>query len=154
MADKVQVDTKELDKIIRLFGMKMPITRVGIIGNNTRKGTGPSNADIGAAHEFGSTKVPKRSWLLMPLTSKLQGEVEKSKDLDESSLKEAVKEGSLVRWFKTLGILGEKIIQEAFRTGGFGKWKQWSKGYSNRTGQILVDTQQLRNSVTSDVKNG
>ena len=50
-----------------------------------------------------------------------------------------------------MGAVGESIVQDAFSTGGFGKWKP-SRMENKQTKQTLVETQQLRNSITSDVK--
>ena len=73
----------------------------------------------------------------------------------QDELLEVVKEGTMLPWLKKLAVIGEKIVLEAFATGGDGKWPKWkTKGYKNNTGQILVDTTQLRDSITSDIKNG
>jgi SOS response regulatory protein OraA/RecX len=52
-----------------------------------------------------------------------------------------------------LGIMAEKIIQAAFESSGFGHWKPDSASTIARKGssRTLIDTSQLRASITSDV---
>lgn len=130
-----------------------PHVRLGILGKQgLRKGVdGPTNAEIGAAHEFGTTTLPIRSFLRMPITEKLKSELEQSGAFDKDTLKEVIQSGSIEAWMKKVGIVGEAIIQEAFATGGFGQWKP-SDMSEKKNHQTLVESQQLRNSITSEVK--
>ena len=52
-----------------------------------------------------------------------------------------------------LGVYGESIVQEAFETGGFGTWEPLSQETVEAKGSnsILIDTAQLRRSITSKV---
>jgi phage gpG-like protein len=88
----------------------------------------------------------------MPLNEKLGPEIDKSDLKQEDYLKEVIKTKSVKTWMQKVGVLAEKVIAEAFATGGFGKWKPHSPGYENNTGDILVDTTQLRDSISSEVK--
>lgn len=50
----------------RLAGLAHARVKVGIIGaaaGEEHEGAGATNAEIGAAHEFGTATVPERSWL-------------------------------------------------------------------------------------------
>ena len=151
----IQIDVAGLDKLIRIFKQRMPTAKVGILGRTAnRKGetSGPTNADIGAALEFGSSKVPQRSFLRMPLNTYLNEYLEKSKAFDEKTLKEVMKYGNILSWMTKIAVVAEAVVIDAFNSAGFGKWAPWSQNYHNKTGTILVDTTQLRGSITSEVK--
>ena len=112
-----------------------------------------TNATLGAIHEFGTTKMPMRSFLRMPISSQLQSRLENASAFDREAVKQVIKEKSFAHWLSKIATIAEDIVRDAFDTGGFGKWPKWkTKGYENNTGQLLVDTQQLRNSITSEVK--
>lgn len=154
MADDVQLNTAVLDKLIRALKQDMPKARVGILGSkDARSGSNDSNATVGAIHEFGSSTHAKRSFLREPLNDNLNDYLEKSGAFDEDTLKEVISSGSALSWMKKIALVAEQVIGDAFKTSGFGKWAAWkTEGYSSNTGQILVDTNQLRDSITSEVK--
>ncbi len=52
---------------------------------------------------------------------------------------------------KKVAVVAEGIVAEAFDTGGFGQWPP-SDMTHKKVHQTLVETQQLRNSITSEVK--
>lgn len=148
MADqKIILNTKKLDKLIKSF-KDVPEIRVGVMGENDSRGDGLSNATIGAIHEFGFG-VPMRSFLRHPLIYNLNAYLEEQLDVKI----DAVVEGeSLEPLAKKMGIIAETVVQDAFGTGGFGKWPAWiTPGYSNNTGMLLIDSSQLRNAITSAV---
>lgn len=136
------------------------VTKIGVLGKKSARKKGDmSNADIGLVHEKGSLsqKIPRRSFLEMPLTDKhkeiflkkkkFYNEVIK-KILSGQSPKSAWKEA-----YKKLGILGESIVQESFETHGFGKWQELKPATIARkkSESPLIDTAQLRKSITSKV---
>jgi hypothetical protein len=127
---------------------------VGILGKGNVRSDGKTNAAIGLKHEFGdpTTGLPQRSWLRIPLTDELGKEVKRSGVFDKDSLREVVKTGMLTPWVKRLGLVAYRIVLEGFHSNGYGKWAPWRKGYTSQTGEILVDTQQLRDSVTWELK--
>lgn len=167
----VRVNTGGLDNL--LLGIKQKYAaRVGILGSTTRvdqqrkepgekaKGGGHkvgkeasemTNAEIGLAHEKGikSKNLPRRSWLETPLRENL-GSYFKELGVKaiETILKNQPKEA-----YRDLGIIAEQIIQRGFETGGYGKWKQLSQVTIRKKGSsaILIDTAQLRRSITSTV---
>lgn len=135
----------------------LPRARVGILGGKALRGqknfNGSNNASIGAAHEFGNAKVPMRSFLRVPITEHLNKKMETAGAFDKEQLAEVLKAGSVLPWVKKIAVLAEAIVIEAFATGGFGKWPAWkTPGYKNDGGRLLVDTGQLRDSISSDVK--
>lgn len=152
-----------LDKLLKALHAKPPVTRVGILGSSThyaqlKAGQSmpkhvPTNAEVGAAHEFGTTTIKQRSFLRMPVTDGLQKEMESSGLFDYDVIRDVLKEGTVKPWMNKVAICAEACIADAFDTGGNGKWPAWkNSNYSNNAGQLLVDTQQLRNSITSEVK--
>lgn len=151
--DDDTIDTKGLEKLIKAMKVKPPVARVGVLGSKPREG-GSSNADIGAKHEFGSPSegLPQRSFLRVPLNDNLEKFLDSSGAFDKDAMESVIKLGTFLPWIRKMAIVAEKVVAEAFASGGFGKWAPHSPGYTNNTGQILVDTQQLRNSITSEVK--
>ena len=119
--------------------------------------TETTNAEVGAAHEFGSInkKLPKRSWLRTPITEHLMAYLQKSGQLNRETIKQVIEDRSIRKFMKTIGEIAEKVIQDGFSTAGFGKWAQWKSGkYQNNTGQILIDSGRLSRAVNSRVKSG
>lgn len=155
MSDETTLETKGLDKLVKALKRDPPQARVGILGSKAaRSATGKvsaSNATIGAVHEFGAIKIPQRSFLRMPLSEHLGPRIEKSGAADKDVLAEVIASGTMVPWLQKIAILAESIVHEAFDTGGFGKWKP-SDMKNKKNQQTLVETQQLRNSITWDVK--
>jgi len=161
MSDDMKINTPGLDKIMKALSGKMPKARVGILGDKNVRGesagstqkkqAGASNAEVGAAHEFGTATLPQRSFLRVPISEHLAKKLEETGLTDKETLKEVIKSGTLVPWLKKVAIAAEGIVLEAFDSGGFGKWKP-SDMTHKKNHQTLVETQQLRNSITSEVK--
>jgi hypothetical protein len=104
-------------------------------------------------HEFGMGNMPQRSFLRIPISQNLARELENSGAFTPEAAKQVIKQASMVPWLESAAAVALKIVSDAFDTGGFGKWPKWkTKGYKNNANMILVDTQQLRNSITSEVK--
>lgn len=150
-------DFKNLDKLIKALKGKVPVAKVGILGSHAvrtaeeKKEMGPNNAEVGATHEFGTSKLPQRSFLRVPITENLQKYLEKSGALDKNVILQAIKDNSLFTFVKKLGAIGEAISLDSFDSGGFGKWKPSNMEFKKNK-QTLVETQQLRNSISSEVK--
>lgn len=144
-------NSEGLDKLLKSL-KKPPSIRVGILGSkDSRSGKENSNATVGAAHEFGTTKLPQRSFLRVPIADNLSSYLQKAGLLDKKVIANAVKTGSLSQLLKQIAITAESIVLDAFDSGGFGKWKP-SDMKNKKNQQTLVETQQLRNSITSEVK--
>lgn len=145
------LNDKRLKDLIRTFKGKSAVAQVGILGDkNARMGEMTTNAEIGAAHEFGTSKLPMRSFLRMPLSLHLKSYLEKNGAFDRSTLETVIKGGSVVPWLEKVAITAEEVIQDAFNTGGWGNWKPSNMEYKKNK-QTLIETQQLRNSISSRV---
>lgn len=156
----VEFKDKGLKALIAAFAGNIPSCRVGILGTkaNRKTGTdgGPTNAEIGAVHEYGAvldngTKLPARSFLRIPISEKLEKYLEKKGALNEDTIKATMQEKSLKPFFRKIGIVAVGIVGEAFATGGFGKWIPSIMKYK-KVKQTLVETRQLQRSISSDVK--
>lgn len=151
--------------------------QVGVLGGKDARsgdesaGYVPGNAEIGLVHEFGVTagaspfkmpgvskqpvkspgmNLPERSFLRMPLITKLPVAIVAQ---GKAAWRKAIVEKGVVFALKNLGVLAEGVVQDAFATGGFGTWPRLSKFTIKKKGSaaILIDTAQLRQSVTSRV---
>jgi hypothetical protein len=156
--ENVTVNVDGLDKLLKALKGKLPVARVGILGDSAARGSGtaegaPTNAQVGAWAEFGTAKSPVRSFLRMPIMTFLQKRMESSGLFSKEELNKVVAQGTLLPWVKLVAILAEGIVAEAFDTGGFGTWVP-SNMRRKKNHQTLIETQQLRNSVTSEVKEG
>lgn len=146
-----------LDQLCKALKRKPPKGRVGIIGAKNERTSEegdkkePTNSEVGAAHEYGTQHSPQRSFLRVPLIDHLQERMEKKGAIGEPEMKEVLKSGTLIPWMKKIAVLAEEIIQDAFQTGGFGKWKP-SDMTRKKVKMTLIETQQLRDSITSEVK--
>lgn len=150
----VEMNTKELDALIKALKGKLPMGRVGVLGQKGVRANpkaGPSNAEVGASHEFGTDKLPIRSFLRVPISDNLQKYLENSGAFDKEALKKVVSTATVVEWLKKVCVVAEAIVADAFNSGGFGKWTP-SDMTHKKNHQTLVETQQLRNSITSEVK--
>lgn len=154
--DTVSFDKRALDKFLKSLKGRLPSVQVGILGDkDARTGKAASNATIGAAHEFGTGKLPQRSFLRVPIAQNLSSYLTKYNAFDKDNLKKVIDEGKLNSWMAQVGFVAEQIVADAFNSGGFGEWPPWiTPNYQNNTGMLLVDTQQLRNSITSRVIDG
>lgn len=171
-ASTVKLNTKNLDAIQRSLKTNF-VARVGVLGPKAtgrtiteRKhfvgspdgGITPvtypstmSNADIGIIHEKGSISagIPRRSFIEMPLTTKMPWVMKK---LGQQWI-DALTKTNIKGMVKKLGIMGEKVIQTAFATRGFGRWAPNTQQTIARKGSDmpLIDSAQLRKSISSDV---
>lgn len=161
MADDVVLEIKGLEKLLKLVKKKPPTFKIGVLGAGARHpkagqhGT-TTNAVVGAVHEFGAPArgIPQRSFLRIPLIEGLQKEIESAGLFDKKSGDEVVKQGTLLPWLQKLAICAEAVVDDAFENQGPG-WAPWaSPTYSNEGNLILTDSGQLRQSITTEVKEG
>lgn len=168
---QVKVDMTGLKNLLAGINERY-VVRVGILGSKAtedhqRKTTGAraaggghslgkskspiTNAEVGLGHEKGikSQNLPRRSWLQDPLENHLPNYFEKIgsqaiADILVSQPKQAYLE---------LGLICEQIILKGFETDGYGKWKPLKAATIAAKGssRILVDTAQLKKSITSEV---
>ena len=144
----VELNTKVLDQIVRAFKGKQP----NILVANSRKDE-QSNAVVCAAHEYGSSKLPPRSFLRMPINDDLEIEMEKTGAFNENMLKEVIRSGGLWVYCLRIAEVARVCVLNAFNVGGSSKtkWKRSNMKYKLNK-QTLVETQQLRNSITTEVR--
>lgn len=147
--------------------------RVGILGEKAavnHKGSDLTNAEIGAIQEFGSVtnNIPKRSFLAMPLETKLP-QILRKKEVSKA-FEKCLEEGNLDDFLEKLGEDCVGIVKDAFETGGYGTWEEnapitltggWMR--NKVTGEVfhvkgklpetkpLINTRQLRDSITYEV---
>lgn len=128
--------------------------KIGILGStNTREDGDPlGNAGVGLIQEFGSVtnKIPARSFLRMPLETKSK---ELAASLRVKSTKEKLLSGNLKGALQDVGFAAERIIDDAFKSRGFGNWapNKPSTIKKKKSSTPLIDTRQLQRSITSKV---
>lgn len=156
--DTFTYKNKNLQDFIKALQGPIPHARVGILGDKNIRKDGKSNATIGKKHEFGEiteingamVKLPVRSFLRMPLNTRLFQELEASGMFNKAVINEVIEQKILTPWLTKIGIIGEGIVLDAFQTSGFGTWKPSNMKFKT-VKQTLVESNQLRNSITSDV---
>ena len=145
---KITQNFTKLEELNKNLKTKL-VTKVGILGNASGRDGGITNAEIGAKHEFGSLSegIPRRSFLNDPL-------VEKRKDFVKAEAKIIADNLAEKNGIKKIFRKAEEIIQQAFATGGFGKWTPLSQKTIDQKGRssILINTAQLRKSISSEVE--
>ena len=114
-----------------------------------RKG-GQSVLDVGLIHEFGTDKIPRRSFLRMPFEVK-------SKEIEgviSSTFNKVLEKGldaeiALGR----IGAVASSIVEEAFQSGGFGNWKLLEESTVKEKGNsdVLDDVGILKKSISWEV---
>lgn len=197
---------KNLVNLMKDLDQKYSI-KVGIIGEDAstqHSGTGLTNAELGAIHEFGATiqvtdkmknylhyhgihlrdntesiVIPTRSFLRMPLLSgefkdyilqkvglydakdfgggKKGAQEAREMNLDQALLKMQKEPKIMEKIANWVGAHALARVQEAFYTGGFGKWAPISDYTAkHRRGSAsnppLNDTGELMDSITVEVK--
>lgn len=146
----VTMDFKKLNAFVKET-LKGYYVDVGIMGKKVnREGGGQTNAEIGFIHEFGTSKIPKRSFLRMPLFTKTEQILEQVR---EAGALKKLGAGKVVEVLSDLGIACEAAIGDAFDSGGFGDWAENAPSTIRRkkSSSPLIDTGQLRRSIASVV---
>lgn len=145
-----EFNSKALQKMLKTL-KDVPHVKVGILGDkNARRDGKETNASIGAKHEFGEDGLPMRSFLRVPITQHMQSYLEESGLFDKKSTEKILASGDLTSFVAKIGIVAENIVADAFDTGGFGRWQPSNMKFKTNA-QTLVETQQLRNSISSEV---
>lgn len=175
--NKSKVDFRRLSKLIEEWDDKYSI-KVGIIGDTAyqkHEHSDLTNADLGAIHEFGTVNISRRSFLadsiltnegkraiIKEVVSNNEAVAELMKkptgDEYDTVYREAVKKvvnPEIVA--NQIAIAALNRVQEAFTNDGYGKWKPTTKysrkrRYGDPDNPTLVDTGQLRDSISFEVK--
>lgn len=148
--DAFDIDLSNLTSILKMLKGKGGYVKIGILGGKNARKDGGSNASIGARHEYGLDGMPQRSFLRMPLNNYLNKALESAGAFDEDTLKEVIKKGNTTPWLKKVAVVAEQVVGDAFATGGFGQWIPSNMAHKT-VHQTLVETTQLRDSITSEV---
>lgn len=150
----ITVNLKGMERFKQGLGNSY-VARVGVLADKAARSNaiGETNAEIGLIMMVGSVtkKIPPRDWLRFPIEycrKELMNVMGKSK-----LVKSSVEKGDYKKVFQQLGVAAEVIIQRGFETGGFGQWAPLKQRTIDEKGSdaILIDTGQLRRSVSSDV---
>lgn len=167
----VVMDIQKMNDLIEGLKRRASI-QVGVFAGKAARTDGPlTNASLAAIHEYGSAEhnLPPRSMLRVPIGD----HIKEIMDPFKGKAVQMLKAGSLLQMYKKIGVAAEKVVLQAFQTGGYGKWPDLTyktllrklkgslkvrKGkigriYAGQVGQgILVDTGQLRRSFSSRVR--
>lgn len=173
--NKSKVDFRRLSKLIEEWDDKYSI-KVGIIGEQayqTHEHTNLSNADLGAIHEF--NVLHRRSFLADSLlTNEGKRAIIKAVVKNNEAVAELMKKPTGDEYDTTYREAVKKVVNpemvanqiavaaydrviEAFETEGFGKWEKTTeqsrkRRYGDPANPTLVDTGQLRDSISFEVK--
>lgn len=151
----MKLENQKLLTLIKIIKENKLKVRVGIIGESAMRPDRLNNATVGAFHEFGTSKMPMRSFLRMPLATKMDEYIQNVKNIFGTKVINAVyEERSMEPLLKRVGIVAERVVEDAFATEGFGSWaplSPWTVEHKKNM-QILTETGQLRKSITSEVK--
>lgn len=165
--------TISLDKLKSLYeSLKTkPSIEVGVFSAKDGRDDSMTNATLAFIHEMGSPEhgLPPRSMLKVPLKDHINEIMAVAKGHGE----EIVLQSGALRLWKLLGVAAEKVVIQAFQTGGFGKWAPLKYGtllakfsgslkkrkgiiakiYAGVAGAgILIRTRQLSRSFSSRVR--
>lgn len=167
---KVKADLTEMYKLMKCLKTDYKV-RIGIIGADAAESHGENltNAKLGTFHEFGSKDgkhPPKRSFLVMPISTKLNFNQETMKNMRKALFKQLFVKKSPEYFYNALKSKALEVIENAFATGGFGEWKPLAdRTYARRERNlpkratkrslnywfkhpILTDSGQLRHSIS------
>lgn len=173
---KVKADLTEMYKLMKWLKTDYTV-RVGIIGSKASQSHGDNltNAKLGTFHEFGSEDgkhPPKRSFLVMPISTKLNFNQETMKNMRKILFKQLFVKKAPEDFYKALLSKALEVVENAFATGGFGEWKPLAdRTYARRernlpkrvtkrsltywfTHPILTETGQLRRSISGKIIKG
>lgn len=166
METEIKADLKKLNKFAKAFDktyyVKIGILKSGIKtsskgknkkigGGKNKREDGMSNILLGAIHEFGSysKNIPMRSFLRVPLKNHRQDILKK---IAKPAL-EIFVNGNPKDAYKLLALESEAVVQKAFENSGDGAWPGLKPATIKAKGSSrpLIDTGQLRRSITSEV---
>lgn len=173
---EVKADLTEMYKLMRMLKTDYTV-RIGIIGSKASKSHGENltNAELGTFHEFGSKDgkhPPQRSFLAMPIGTKLNFNQESMKEMRKTLFKQLFLKKAPEDFYKALMSKALEIVENAFATAGFGEWKPLAaRTYAQRSKNlpksvtkrsltywfnhpILTDTGQLRRSISGKIIKG
>jgi hypothetical protein len=145
---ELKFDIIYLKNLAKQLAVKQEV-QVGIFEENDKRSDGKSNVKIGFDHEFGNAleHLPMRSWLREPIMAR-------GNQLAEAVENSLSQDLSLPNAYKALAKEAEHIVEGAFRSNGYGQWKQLSDRRVAERGEsepILVDTAEFKDAVKAKV---
>jgi len=149
MLDLTKAMQKNIDKT------KSLAVAVGLpLGEATSKiyEDGTTVVQVGSYHEYGTSKIPMRSFLRVPFTVKGAAIVKALaiayRDVFEKGIPAETQ-------LEKVGAFLQNISREAFSNSGFGSWKALKPGTIKAKGSsgTLIDTGTLKGSITYEVRN-
>lgn len=151
VTSEIKLNLDGLKKLQEAAGRTMYV-KVGSLANKAVRPDSPgiNNPTIGMAQEFGTSKIPPRSWLRMPLEF---GKERLIKLLMKQRVKDLFEDNRFKDILKLIGVEAESIISEAFATGGYGNWAPNAPSTIAAKGSSkpLIDKAELVKSVGSQV---
>lgn len=154
------INVKGLEQLAKALRREPPKCRVGILNGSTAREAKPgekktlNNAEIGALYEFNDGNNPNRpggSFLRVPISDKLGKALEYSDALNEQTMAAVIASGTVIPWLQKVAVIAESIVAGAFASTGYGKWKMSNMAHKTNA-QTLVESTQLRESITSEVR--
>lgn len=135
----------------RLYLLKQKAIAIGVLNQDYKYPTGERLGDIATAHEMGSGKIPRRSFISLTI------EREHNKIQDNiGNMVEKILDGgvSVERFCDVIGLDVRNKIIDTFTSEGYGTWQKLSLQAQaiKQSDQILFDTGVLRNSINYEVK--
>jgi hypothetical protein len=134
--------------------------KVGVLGSkNNRTQTSNysyDNAGVGLKHEFGKfapeigKRMPIRSFLRMPLQTRYKKTLESKNWFSKDEFEKFIDPNENIKFYRKFGTIAQRIIDDAFKTSGFGTWKL-SRMEFKKVHQTLVESNQLRRAITFEV---
>lgn len=126
---------------------RRPFVKIGLIGTEKHEDSKLTVTAVGAAHEFGTSNIPQRSWLRSTYDVKHGAWFNKTKQLFSQIMIGKLK---TERALDVMGVLIESDIKRKIRAGDSG-WPPLSQKTIDAKGSSrpLIDTGQFINSVIS-----
>lgn len=163
----IKADLSQLEDMLKKLGGEFSV-KIGIIGSaasETYPDSDATNAEVGLYNEFGTERIPPRSFLRMPLEMHQKDLV---KAMGKGEAKERIKSGDVKGFYDALGLAALEIVDQSFPTGGYGSWEAnaeitvkggWMTSTSGKPFYVkgkkssapLIDTGQLRRSISYQV---
>lgn len=145
---------KEIDNIRKQLNTKM-VARVGVLrgGERVPEGGEKTIAGYGLQNEYGTTNIPRRSFIRDPLEREVAQEIQKFKMKIWDFF---IKTKDARKAYELLGVIGENIVKQSFIDKNKGEWPRNApltiklKGVDNP----MIWTGLLRQAIWSEVVNG
>ena len=122
----VRMDITKMQKLVEQLKVKATI-QVGVFADKSARKSGElTNAALAQIHEYGSPEhgLPARSMLHVPIHDHASEIMKPFIGKAEAFLAK----GTLINLYKLIGVKAERVVNDAFTTGGYGKWPSLTAG--------------------------